>query len=210
MKYTHIVWDFNGTLLDDLHPCIDVLNTMLTRRNLEQCTESRYKEVFGFPIKSYYEKLGFDFTKEDYAVLAEEWAELYVAASRNCGLCDGVLPALDFFQSEGISQIILSATEINMLEKQLKPLGIRGYFDEVLALSNLFAFSKVDLGKAWVKRVKPEKALFIGDTIHDYETARAMGTDCALVAGGHQSRSRLETTGAAVYDNLRSLVESLH
>lgn len=206
MKYTHIIWDFNGTVLDDLSPCLDVLNIMLERRSLPPCDEKRYKEIFGFPIKGYYKAAGFDFTKEDYGVMADEWAALYREKTAGCGLCDGIKEALEFFADRQIPQIILSATERTMLTEQLRSLGISHYFKETLALDNLYAFSKVELGKAWVERNAPEKALFIGDTLHDYETAAAMGVDCVLIASGHQSTERLLSAGVPVYDSISSLI----
>lgn len=209
MEYTHIIWDFNGTILDDLQPCINVLNTMLERRGLSLCSTEHYKEVFGFPIKAYYETVGFDFTKEDYAVLADEWAALYLAESASSTLCRGVLDAFEFFKAKGVPQIILSATEQNMLSAQLDALGIKHYFEETLALGNLYAFSKVELGKDWVGRTKPQKALFIGDTLHDFETASAMGVDCVLIESGHQSKKRLQAAGVPVFESVAELIEAL-
>lgn len=209
MDYTHIVWDFNGTLLDDLRPCVEVLNAMLAVRGLPACGEERYKEIFGFPIKSYYEKAGFDFTAESYAVVADEWAALYRNAVAESRLCAGAAEALEFFRAAGAVQTVISATERKMLDSQLTALGIRGYFDETVAADDLFAFGKVALGREWAKRVKPKKALFIGDTTHDFETASAMGADCALVATGHQSTARLQATGASVYGGISELVEAL-
>lgn len=209
MKYTHIVWDFNGTILDDLQPCLNVLNTMLAARGLAPRSKEQYKEVFGFPIKSYYEAVGFDFEKENYDVLADEWAALYIAESKESALCKGVAEAFDYFKSNGVPQVILSATEQNMLNAQLDLLGVKHYFVETLALGNLYAFSKVALGKAWVERVKPEKALFIGDTLHDFETASAMGIDCVLIDSGHQSKERLKQAGVPVYDSVFDLLDAL-
>ncbi len=207
MKYTHIIWDFNGTIIDDVAPCIDVLNTLLTRRGLKCICNDEYKKVFGFPIKDYYVKVGFDFSKEDYGVLADEWAELYRNATKRCALAYGVKEALEHFKSKDLTQIILSATELNMLKEQLVPLDVADYFAETLALGNLYAVSKVELGKEWVKRVKPEKALFIGDTEHDFETAYAMGVDCVLIANGHQSKERLLALGVPVLDTAADLID---
>jgi len=210
MKYTHIIWDFNGTILDDVTPCIEVVNALLTRRGLDTIDCDRYKKVFGFPIKSYYEAVGFDFSKEAYETLADEWAELYRNATVNCGLVEGVKDTLAHFSTLGLKQIILSATELNMLKEQLGLLGIKDFFAETLALDNLLAVSKVELGKEWIKREKPEKALFIGDTIHDYETARAMGADCVLISKGHQCKERLSALGVPVLDNIAELINTIN
>jgi len=208
MKYSHIIWDFNGTILNDLHPCFLTVNTMLSRRSLPPIESiEKYREVFGFPIQQYYEQIGFDFQKESYAELAIEWAELYVENSKNSPLCEGVREALDFFNAKGIPQVILSATETNMLMSQLQPFNIKRYFHEIMALSNLHAVSKIQLAFDWAREVKPEKALVIGDTIHDFETAQAIGADCILIANGHQSRERLEQCGVRVADSAREIKE---
>lgn len=208
MKYTHIIWDFNGTILDDVAPCLKVVNTLLTRRGLDTIDLDRYKRVFGFPIKRYYEDVGFDFNKETYESLADEWAKLYLNAAKDCGLVEGVKEAITHFASLGIKQIILSATELGMLKMQLESLGIKDFFAETLALDNLLAVSKVELGKEWMKREKPESALFIGDTTHDYETACAMGVDCVLISKGHQCKERLSALGAEVLDNALELINN--
>ncbi len=206
MKYTHIVWDFNGTILDDLVPCIDVLNSMLAKRRLGTVDKRGYLEVFGFPIKGYYEKLGFDFEKEDYGVMANEWSLLYKTAAENSGLCKGVAEALEYFKKAKLPQYILSATEYFMLTEQIKALGIGDYFEELLALKDFHATSKVELGKQWMQRIKPQRVLFIGDTIHDYETATAMGAECVLIAAGHQCKERLEKCGVPIIDSAEELI----
>ena len=206
MKYSHIVWDFNGTILDDLIPCIDVLNTMMKKRGLGFVDKDKYLAVFGFPIKEYYEKLGFDFTKEDYGVMAVEWSKLYKAAAENCGICKGVCDVLKYFKELNLPQYILSATEFCMLKEQVKALGIGDYFEELLALKDFHAVSKVELGKEWVKKVKPQRVLFIGDTLHDYETAMAMEVECVLIAAGHQSKDRLLKCGVPVLDSAEELI----
>lgn len=206
MKYSHIIWDFNGTILDDLIPCIDVLNIMLRERGLKSVDKNVYLEVFGFPIKSYYEKLGFDFTKEDYGVMAIEWSGLYKTAAENSGVCEGVLDTLEYFKKLGVPQYIISATEYEMLKEQINALGIGSYFEELLALKNFHAVSKVELGKSWAERIKPERMLFIGDTLHDFETADAMGAECVLIAAGHQSKERLSVCRVPVLDSAAELI----
>ena len=61
-----IIWDWNGTLLNDLRLCVKTINSLLEKRSLPVLTTSSYKEVFSFPVKDYYEKVGFDFSKEDF------------------------------------------------------------------------------------------------------------------------------------------------
>ena len=69
MKYKHIIWDWNGTLLNDLTLCVDLLNVSLEKRKLPEMTEEKYRKKFLFPIKTFYESIGFDFSKEDFTLV---------------------------------------------------------------------------------------------------------------------------------------------
>ena len=66
MKYKHIIWDWNGTLVNDLTLCVDLLNVSLKKRGLPLISENIYKQKFLFPIKKFYETVGFDFPKENF------------------------------------------------------------------------------------------------------------------------------------------------
>ena len=91
MNYTHIFWDFNGTILDDVQTGIDCVNTLLEKRGLPIIPNKEYyKEVFGFPIVDYYKRLGFDFDKESYHGVAVEWVDLYMEKVKSSRMNDGV------------------------------------------------------------------------------------------------------------------------
>lgn len=210
MKYTHILWDFNGTLLDDVGTGIVSINALLSSRGLRTLGGvEEYHEVFGFPIIDYYKRLGFDFDAEPYDKIAHEWVKLYLHHVKEAPLFEGALDVLDTIKESGVPQIILSATEKEMLEGQLSSLGIRGYFSEVLGLDNVYAHGKIDIGKEWMERTRPERALLIGDTEHDFEVARAIGAECVLVACGHRPRKALESCGTTVVGNIKEIVKIL-
>ena len=60
MKFETILWDLNGTLLNDLHVAVSIINRMLKQRDLKQLSIEQYLEVFTFPVSDYYEQIGFD------------------------------------------------------------------------------------------------------------------------------------------------------
>jgi len=72
-----ILWDWNGTLLNDQTICIDAMNRLLVKRGLPLLTEEKYRRVFTFPVKTYYAQLGFDFAKEPFEIPALEFMEQY-------------------------------------------------------------------------------------------------------------------------------------
>ncbi len=205
-KYTHIFWDFNGTILDDVQTGIDCVNVLLKNRGLDTIPDKNfYREVFGFPIIDYYTRLGFDFEKEDYHAVAVEWVDLYMEKVKSAKMNMGVKELLIKIKKLGIPQYILSATELGMLKKQLNQLGIAGFFEEVTGLNNIHAGSKTELGKQLVSRIQPLRALVIGDTVHDHETALAMNADCILYCGGHSNRETLRKCGCHVIETFDEL-----
>jgi phosphoglycolate phosphatase len=212
MKYTHIVWDFNGTIIDDVGIGIQSVNPLLEKRGLKPIESlDEYKKLFDFPIIDYYRRIGFDFDKEPYEVIAPLWVDLYMKNSKNAGLFDDVIPALDFFEEKGIKQSVLSASERNMLVGQLKALGIYERFEEIMGLDNIYAESKLALASDWRKRHPEDRVLFIGDTTHDYETAKLLGADCYLISAGHQPEYKLRAVAedVKVFATLRELIEYL-
>lgn len=209
-KYTHIIWDFNGTLLDDVEAGIRSVNQMLEERGLKPISSKQeYRAVFKFPIIDYYRDIGFDFDREPYEVLAPIWVELYNINSKQASLREGALEALEYFASLGLGQILLSATERNMLLRQISELRIDGYFDKVLGLDNIHAYSKKDIALIWKSQNPDAIPLFIGDTEHDADVAKALGADCLLVEGGHQSRDTLLRCGCEVCADLYNAIKLL-
>lgn len=205
---TTVIWDWNGTLLNDLDFCISTINVLLQKRGLPLLTRNRYKEVFSFPVKDYYQAIGFDFTHEDFSVPAQEFIDLYNEGVKNCSLHKNAKKILGVFKSMGIRQFVLSAMKENMLIETLKFNNIFEYFDGVAGLTNHYAVSKVERGLQLIRQFNIDKSntVIIGDTTHDFEVASKLGLKCVLVSDGHQSGPRLEKTGAKVLPDLESLI----
>ena len=211
MRYTDVIWDFNGTILDDVAAGIASVNKMLSDRGPSTIKdEEHYRKIFRFPIIEYYRALGFDFDAEPYSVLAPIWVAEYMKNSKNSPIREGFSDAFEYFGQRGVRQYVLSATELNMLKAQLTELGIAHLFDGVYGLDNIHAHSKTELAVKWRREHPDAKILFIGDTEHDHDTAIAMGADCALVCGGHQERAKLEACETAmVFESFDELCEKL-
>ena len=192
--YTHIIWDFNGTILDDVQVSIESANRLLRSHGLPVIhTVEEYRKKFGFPIIDYYRRMGFDFEVTPYDELAVEWVAYYLEEKKKASVFGDIPTVLQRLREKGIAQIILSATETGMLEGQVRELGIRDYFDTLLGLSNIHAYSKEEIGRDWIATHPEAVPLMIGDTDHDAKVADAMGIDCILLACGHQQRAHLET-----------------
>lgn len=193
-KYKHIIWDWNGTLLDDCQLNIDLINEFLLKRNLCTVTKDQYLDIFGFPIYDYYCKLGFDFEAEFFESISNAFVDTYDSRCFTCRLQRDAEAVLKAFENRGLTQSILSAYYQDSLEKAVKHHGIEKYFIRLIGLENKHAAGKAENGKRWIKELgcNPGKVLFIGDTVHDFEVSQVIGCDCLLVASGHQCRKRLE------------------
>ena len=198
-----VLWDWNGTLLDDLNYAIGVRNRTFPAFGLPRIESvNEYHRQFTFPVRRYYERAGV--TEENFEAVAHAWMAEYVRGFDSVPLHGDAREALSRFAAAGVRQAVLSATRRDMLENQIARFPIRGYFTDVLGLSDIYARSKEAVGLAYLAGcgVSPAATLMIGDTLHDAEVARAMGTRCILVARGHQSRETLLAAGAPVVDTL--------
>ena len=207
-KYKCVVWDWNGTLLDDMSACINVMNRVLGRRGLPEMDEKTYREIFCFPIRDYYERLGFDFTAEPFEQISFEYIENYRKESECAALRKGSIPVLDHIKGQGIRQVILSASQKEDLVRQAEYFGVHGYFEKLLGLDNCHAASKIEIGREWLEKsgIDKREALLIGDTRHDFETASELGCDCILLTCGHQARNRLSGLGIPLIDSLSEVI----
>ncbi len=199
-----IIWDWNGTLLDDVSLCVSCMNILLTERQLPLLTEEIYRKVFTFPVKDYYQKIGFDFAREDFKIPAMAFIDLYYKNIHKAPLFAEVKQVLQKAKNKGVRQLVLSAMEHDALESSLTEKGIRSFFDEVIGLDNHYGRSKLENGMKLMETLGNHKdeLVLIGDSIHDLEVAEAMGIDCFLVALGHQSKERLLAMTPHVFDGL--------
>ena len=201
-----IIFDFNGTILDDVDLCFNILNKMLKERGYKEISKEKYLDIFNFPVQDYYVLAGFDFNKHPFADLAVEFIDLYQKASLDCPLYSSLIPFLE--KNKDKRKIILSASQIDNLNEQVNHFGIRKYFDAVLGTNTIEGRGKLDVALDYIKQnhLDPNKTLLIGDTSHDFEVAQTLNVKCALVAKGHQSKARLLKITPYVFDDMSEII----
>ena len=89
MKYECAIWDWNGTLLDDIKLSVDVFNSMLGRWFGTSVTATEYKSKFRFPVEDFYKDYGFDFSKQDFDEVGRHFIKTYNARRFECPLHKG-------------------------------------------------------------------------------------------------------------------------
>ena len=204
---TTIIWDWNGTLLDDAEICREAINKMLKKRNLPELSLERYRDIFTFPVINYYKEVGFNFEIEEWQPVAMEFINLYLNALPTCGLAPFAAQTLEKFKLKGYRQAIISAMEHDALLKSVAALGIYDYFDFIGGIGDHYGGGKIDNAREYCKQanLNPELITLIGDTLHDSEVAAELKCKCILVATGHQSYLRLQKTGLSVIYNLSEI-----
>ena len=213
--YKHILWDWNGTLVNDMDLCVSVTNSLIEKRNGALINRDIYSREFTFPVVDFYAKIGFDFSIESYPDVAEEWILEYKRNFEDASSLNGdVVEVLQHVESLGLKQSILSACEVELLHRSVKHLNLERFFHQIHGTGDNHAHGKVDLAHSLIKaeHCTPEESILFGDTVHDYEVAQAVGIDCVLIANGHQHEDRLKKTGAPVICDISevpNLIKSL-
>ncbi|MBU1094128.1 MAG: HAD hydrolase-like protein [Firmicutes bacterium] len=204
MKY--IFWDFNGTVLDDAYLCYEILNEMLIEEERPIVTFDEYLMIFDFPVEAYYDKV-YDLKKTSFEILAHRFIERYQPRSLELALHEGVIDAIQHYEKKGFTNIMLSASEINNLHRQLNHFKIEHLFDHILGTSDVYAKSKVAVAKRFIEEneIDPKDVTMIGDTLHDVEVAHELGCEIILYTKGHQHKDRLK--GYQSIDDMKELYQ---
>ncbi len=203
----HVLWDWNGTLLDDLWLAIRAINIILDRYQLPRVDETTYLDIFDFPVKDYYVKLGFDFKKTPFEIVGTEFIEEYTRRMTQPHLRKGSRQCLDRLHDLGVNQSLFSAGKLQMLHELLDFHQLKSYFDDVIGQTDHYAHGKTDSGRQWLTEnsVDPESVVFIGDTLHDLDVAEELGFDGVIITGGHTSESRIHERTDKVFESMDAL-----
>ena len=204
MNIDNLVFDFNGTLVDDVDICLFLLNKMLKEKgHAGNISKEKYLSIFTFPIIKYYERSGFVFPEDNFDELAKEFDNDYNLAFPSLKLFPDVIDTLTHFKNEGKKLIVLSATKQDNLEDELKMLGIYSFFDAVIGIKDIFGRSKINEAKEYFSSndIDANKTAFIGDTLHDAEVASSLNGHSILVSRGHQDLNTLKTSKESIILN---------
>lgn len=205
----NIIWDWNGTLLDDTWICYKIANIMLEERGLKTIPDfERYRQIFRFPVIDWYIGMGYTFEKETYEQVADEFLVLYDGMLPQCGLKDGAKEVATELKHRGYRQILLSATGQDTLEKNIKAFHMEDLFEEILGQQNDLAFGKSERGRLYMQRcgMDPKETVLVGDTNHDYEVSEVIGANCILIDTGNQSGTVLKQCGVPIIHSLKELL----
>lgn len=203
----YVLWDWNGTLLDDTAAGIGAFTEVFRRRGLPAMTRSWYRRHFAFPVRPVYAARGVDLAHEDWAALAREYHAAYLKRPKQ--LNAEARAAVSLVAARGAGQSILSALRQDLLDQAVEASGIRPFFDFVCGVDNLDGATKLARARELLARLRERgvsgDVVMVGDAIHDWEVAEDLGVGCVLCACGGHSVRRLR----AVAPTGRTLLEVL-
>ena len=188
----HILWDWNGTLLDDTQAALDTLNIMLARRGAPEIEMGFYRDNFAFPVKPFYTSIGMALENEDWDRLAEEYHDLYAAQPKRLNVRS--FEALSLVRRAGARQSIISALRQDLLDAATRRYAVAGFMEHIYGVDNLDGSSKLDRARQLLSAIRREsdaKIVLIGDSLHDFEVAQELGIFCVLCSQGSHAGWRL-------------------
>ncbi len=203
-----IIWDYNGTLIDDVYVALNSVNDMLIKRNMQTITIEQYYTFMDTPITKFYENL-FDLNEITFDIIAKEFHKGYKKHLPVNPLMENAIKVLEFAHKMNYKQVLISSSNIDKIIPTLKEFSILKYFDDISGATNNYADCKIQRGRSLIKKysIKKENIYIIGDTLHDYEFAKEIDVKCILTSKGHDGINKLKNSNAIVIDDLMEVIE---
>ena len=194
MRTPYILWDWNGTLLDDTQAALDTLNTMLARRGAKPIAMEFFRDHFAFPCRPFYDTIGMHVEDDEWDALAKEYHDLYAEQPKR--LNRETIAALEAVKRSGAKQSIISALRQDLLDEATSFYGVASYMECVYGVDNLDGASKLDRALELMNHIAPQvgeqpDVVLIGDALHDKEVADALKVRCVLCGQGSHASWRL-------------------
>ena len=207
MKYKHIIWDWNGTLLNDTALCVALLNQSGSKRNIPKISIQQYREKFLFPIKTFYESVGFNFDNESFEDTNQEFHDSFAKQFKTLALQPFAKETIIKISKTNTVQSILSATMQGKLTEQVGFFDLQHYLENIVGLSSTpSGYGKEYEGSELMMGVDipASETIIIGDSVLDFSVSQSLGIDCALVYNGHNDMNRLKATGSYTFEHIDS------
>ena len=209
LNYSHIIWDWNGTIIDDAQLCVDLVNSLLDLYGLKRVDLNFYRNNFQFPVKSYYSLLGLPNDSVNHSKISNEFIHNYRKLFIYCELQNGVNNNLNKLQNLGIGHSVLSAGMQSDLNSFVAHFKLKHFFQIISGVENILSKGKIEISLNHLRNLRTDssKILMVGDTLHDSEVAELLGVDCLLFSNGHNSAQLLSKARFPIIQNINEIYE---
>jgi phosphoglycolate phosphatase len=168
-----------------------------------------YREQFDFPVRDYYKRLGLPDKGSEFSEISSHFIEKYHVHWKECPLQKYAREVVSTIDSLGVYQSLLSAGKEEHVKSFVRHHNLHDYFFAIVGTTNIYAEGKIDRATSFMNTsaLKDQRYLLVGDTLHDYEVAQALGIDCLLFSKGHHSEKKLAQTGSPIINELDQVLK---
>ena len=205
----HVIWDWNGTLLDDVDITVQATIDWMASKGRHGVTKELVKQHSSRDYADFFAALlGRRPTDAEIKEARAYYQKIYAPARHTLPLAPDAKLALDEVDKAGMSQSLLSMAPHAELTELVDLHGLKRQFLRVDGDRTASMHSKVENLRNHLEALmlEPETVAMIGDALDDYEVSAQTGIQPILVDTGMYSTERLEQTGAPV---ARSLTEAV-
>lgn len=206
MKVSHVVWDWNGTLLLDDDAVIAAVNEVCATFGRPGLTWEGWRQVYLRPVRTTYEQiLERVLDDDDWARVDKIYHDQYDVHLPTTNLAPDVRGQLKEWAGTGGTQSLLSMWFHRQLVPLVEEFGLTGLFTRIDGLTaELGGESKTEhlAHHLEAQDLDPADVLVIGDVVDDALAAQAVGAQVVLVSTGAMTRAALESTGVPVADTI--------
>jgi len=192
-----VVFDYNGTLLNDVQAGWKACNHMLEHYGRTPVSFEEFRETYTMPWTGFLIHHGVRSKQIDVAAHQREWHRIYDAAIKKLLVPDKrIRELLEFLKAKGVRLGVLSSRNENALKEELAALGIGTFFEAIVGEKGLAqgahrAEKETRELIAKMRLTKPEEVFYVGDTTADIKVARDHGFISIVVTNGWQTKERL-------------------
>lgn len=175
----NFLFDWSGTLADDLRPVWRATNLIFQEYGRAPLSLEDFRRHFRLPFAGFYAEFLPEATEEGLEALYERF---FHGLNAEVELLPGARRMLEFCQERGYRTFLLSTIKASHFELQAGRLGVKEFFEKTFVQIN----DKREVIRRILEeeRLDPVETAFVGDMVHDIETARYGGvTSVALLTG---------------------------
>jgi phosphoglycolate phosphatase-like HAD superfamily hydrolase/ADP-ribose pyrophosphatase YjhB (NUDIX family) len=201
----NVIFDWSGTLVDDLPAVLKATNFVLVQAGREEITLERFRAEFCLPFTGFYER----YVPHVEIPQLEAWFHgSFKQAQDSVVALPHAREFLEFCRAHGLRMFVFSTVHPDHFAVQAAVTGFGPYFERQYV--GVMDKRKKIHALLEESALKPDETLFIGDMQHDIETARHGGIHSCAVLTGYNSLEQLRASAPdLIVEHLRELREIL-
>ena len=211
-RFELIVFDWDGTLMDSAGVIVASLRAACSDLGLPVPSEEGARYVIGLGLRDAMAHILPDVAPSTYPGIAERYRDHFMRHDRDTTLFAGATELISRLRESGFLLAVATGKSRRGLDRSLAATGLKPYFHATRCADEGFSKPHPGMLEALLDEldVAPEKALMVGDTIHDMKMAHAAGVSrVGVTHGAHEKAALLDYEPLTCVENLAELDEWL-